>query len=121
MFRIGHFAKLSQVSVKTLRYYDERGLLTPVQIDRGTGYRYYSIEQLPRLNRILALKGLGLSLDQIAVLLDEVLPAAQLRGMLRLKQVELQEHIREEQARLEQVAARLRLIEQEGSGYGYDV
>jgi DNA-binding transcriptional MerR regulator len=121
MFRIGHFAKLGQVSVKTLRYYDERGLLAPLHTDAATGYRYYSVEQLPRLNRILALKEMGLSLEQIASLLDEGLPAAQLRGMLRLKQVELQQRIHEEQARLAQVEARLQQIEQEGTVSSYDV
>ena len=65
MLKIGDFSKLSQVPVKTLRYYDEIGLLKPVQVDRFTSYRYYSFEQLRRLNRILALKDLGLSLEQI--------------------------------------------------------
>ena len=77
MFKIGHFAKLGQVSVKTLRWYDELGLLKPMRIDSENGYRHYSIEQLPRLNRILALKELGLSLEQIVMLLKEDLPADQ--------------------------------------------
>ncbi len=114
MFKIGDFSKLSQVSVKTLRYYDELGLLKPVEVDRFTGYRYYSADQLPRLNRILALKDLGLSLDQIATLLHDNLPAEQMRGMLRLKQIEARERVEEEQARLARVEARLRQIEQEG-------
>jgi DNA-binding transcriptional MerR regulator len=61
MFRIGDFSKFSQVSVKALRYYDQLGLLKPTQVDPFTGYRYYSAAQLPRLNRILALKDLGFS------------------------------------------------------------
>ena len=88
MFRIGEFSKLSQVPVKTLRYYDEIGLLRPAKVDDFTGYRYYSADQLPRLNRILALKDLDLSLAQIGELLDGDLPAEQMRGMLRLKQAE---------------------------------
>ena len=64
MIKIGFFSKLSQVPVKTLRYYDQIGLLKPDKIDAHTGYRYYSISQLRRLNRILALKDLGFSLDQ---------------------------------------------------------
>src|SRR4030065_921765 len=99
MIRIGDFSKLSRVSVKTLRYYDEVGLLKPVEVDRFTGYRYYSIDQLARLNRILVFKDLGFSLDQITQLLDESLPAAQIRGMLRLKQAEIQDRVREEQGR----------------------
>jgi effector-binding domain-containing protein len=113
VFKIGEFSKLSQVTVKTLRYYDEIGLLKPAEIDRFTDYRYYSADQLPRLNRILALKGLGLSLDQIARLLEDDLPPDQIRGMLRLKQMEIQEQLDTEAARLARVEQRLRQIEQE--------
>jgi DNA-binding transcriptional MerR regulator len=121
MFKIGEFSKLSQVPVKTLRYYDEIGLLRPAKVDRFTGYRYYSADQLPRLNRILALKDLGLSLAQIARLLDGDLPPAQIRGMLRLKQAELQQQVQEEQARLARVEWRLKQIEQEGTMPTYDI
>jgi effector-binding domain-containing protein len=121
MFKIGDFSKLSQVSVKALRYYDELGLLKPGQIDRFTGYRYYSADQLPRLNRVLALKDLGLSLEQIARLLNDSLSLAQLRGMLKLKQAEIEQTIDEEQARLARVEARLRQIEQEDNMSTYDV
>jgi len=115
MFKIGEFSKLSQVTVKTLRYYDEIGLLKPAKVDRFTSYRYYSADQLPRLNRVLALKDLGLSLAQVASLLDDNLPPAQIRGMLRLKQAELQQQVQEEQERLARVEWRLRQIEQEGT------
>ena len=112
MFKIGEFSKFSQVPVKTLRYYDEIDLLKPVEVDQHTGYRYYSAEQLYRLNRILALKDLGLSLAQIGELLDGDLPAEQMRGMLRLKQAEVQGRVKEEQARLARVEWRLRQIEE---------
>ena len=121
MLKIGDFSKLSRVSVKTLRYYDEVGLLNSSQVDRFTGYRYYSIEQIPRLNRILAFKDLGFSLEQIARLLDENLPPAQIRGMLRMKQAEIQDQLEEEQARLRRIEARLRQIEQEDSMPTYDI
>ncbi|HRE27216.1 MAG TPA: MerR family transcriptional regulator, partial [Anaerolineales bacterium] len=65
MIRIGDFSKLSQVTVKALRLYDEMGLLKPVVVDTFTSYRYYEFNQLPRLYRILALKDLGLSLEEI--------------------------------------------------------
>ena len=113
MFKIGDFSKLSQVSAKTLRYYDEIDLLKPGEIDRFTGYRYYTMAQLARLHRILALKDLGLSLEQIRRMLDEALPAAQIHGMLKLKQAEIEQHIEDDQARLARVAALLRQIEQE--------
>lgn len=121
MLKIGEFSKVAQVSVKTLRLYGELGLLRPAWIDRYTGYRYYTLEQLPRLNRILALKDLGFSLEQIKQLLREDLPASQLRGMVRLKCAELQQRIQEEQDRLARVEARLQQIEQEGHLPGYSV
>ena len=64
------FAKISQVTIKTLRYYAELGLLPPIGVDPEIGYRFYSVEQLPRLNRILALKDLGFSLKQISKLVE---------------------------------------------------
>ncbi|PIG92344.1 MerR family transcriptional regulator [Gloeocapsopsis sp. IPPAS B-1203] len=120
MLKIGDFSKLSHVSIKALRLYDQMGLLKPVDIDKFTGYRYYSAHQLPRLNRILALKDLGFSLEQIAKLLDEISPA-QIQGMLRLKQAELEQIVAEEQARLQRVAVRLEQIEQEDKIPDYDV
>jgi effector-binding domain-containing protein len=115
MFKIGEFSSLSRVTTKTLRYYDQIGLLKPAQVDNWTGYRYYSASQLARLNRILALKDLGLALDQIAHLLEDDLSPDQIRGILRLKQAELEQQLRDEQAQLERVEYRLRLIEQEES------
>lgn len=59
--RIGEFSRLARVSVKVLRHYDRMGLLEPARTDDWTGYRYYSSEQLTRLNVILSLKELGFS------------------------------------------------------------
>jgi DNA-binding transcriptional MerR regulator len=111
MIRIGDFSKLSMVSIKTLRYYDEMGLLKPIGIDRETGYRYYTVDQLPRLNRILALKDLGFSLQQIGQVLNEGVSSEQLRGMLRLKRAELQQQIADEQERIVRIEARLQMID----------
>src|SRR6266852_5232646 len=113
MFRIGEFARLTQVTVKALRYYDEVGLLRPAAVDELTGYRFYSLDQVPRLNRILALKELGLSLDQIALLLQEPVSLSQLQAMQQDKHAELEARVREEHARLARVAARLRQMQQE--------
>jgi predicted transcriptional regulator YdeE/DNA-binding transcriptional MerR regulator len=121
MLKIGEFSKLAQVSVKTLRYYDELGLLRPDWVDRYTGYRYYALQQLPWLNRILALRELGFSLVQIAHLLREDLPSSELQRLMRLRQVELEHQVQAEQARLARVAARLRQIEQEGRQPRYEV
>ncbi|MDQ6695447.1 MAG: MerR family transcriptional regulator [Chloroflexota bacterium] len=119
--KIGEFARVGTVSVSALRYYDEVGLLKPTEIDRWTGYRYYNIDQLPMLNRILALKDLGLSLEQIRRLLGEELPPEQIRTMLRLKHAELQEQAREIIERLARVETRIQQIEMEGKMSEYDV
>jgi predicted transcriptional regulator YdeE/DNA-binding transcriptional MerR regulator len=121
MLKIGDFSKLAHVTVKALRYYANLGLLLPVWTDRINGYRYYSLEQLPRLNRILALKDLGFSLDQIHELLDAELPPARLRQLFDLKQQELHDKVQVEQARLNRVAERLERIEFEGYLPEYEV
>ena len=121
MIRIGDFSKLSRVSIKALRHYDEIGLLKPVEVDRTTGYRYYEYHQLPRLYRILALKDLGFSLEEIGHLLEAELPVDQMRGMLTLRQVEIRQRVEEESARLERVELWLREIEQENSMSKYDI
>jgi DNA-binding transcriptional MerR regulator len=121
MLKIGEFAQIGQVSIATLRHYDQYGLLKPSALDPNTGYRYYSLDQLPRLHRIVAFKDLGFPLELIAQLLEENLSLEQLQGMFRLKQAQIQQMIDMEQARLARVAARLRQIEQEGSMPAYDV
>ncbi|MEZ4640809.1 MAG: MerR family transcriptional regulator [Caldilineaceae bacterium] len=105
MFKIGDFSKLGQVSTRMLRHYDQLGLLVPNEIDKWTGYRYYTIDQLPRLHRIIALKDLGLSLEQIGQLLadGDDLPVEQLRGMLTMRRVEIQRELQEQQMRLVEV------------------
>jgi effector-binding domain-containing protein len=121
MIRIGDFSKLSRVSIKALRLYDEMGLLKPVEVDRFTGYRHYEFDQLPRLYRILALKDLGFSLEEIGHLLEGDLSVEQMRGMLKLRQAEIRRQVEAEVARLERVELWLRVIEQENSMSKYDV
>ncbi len=112
MFRIGDFSRLSFVTVKTLRYYDEIGLLKPARVDRFTGYRYYSSSQLSRLNYIVALKEMGLSLEEIRTVLDSGLGELQRKELFLLKQAELRRRVGEEQRRLEQVEKLLVQLEQ---------
>jgi DNA-binding transcriptional MerR regulator len=121
MIRIGDFSKLSRVTVKTLRFYDEMGLLKPVAVDRFTGYRLYEFDQLPRLYRILTLKDLGFSLEEIGRLLDGDLSTEQMRGMLKLRQAEIRQRLSEEAERLDRVAAWLSQIEQENQMSKYNV
>jgi DNA-binding transcriptional MerR regulator len=121
MLRIGDFAKIARVSVKTLHHYDEIGLLKPELIHHATGYRSYSIEQLPRLNRILALKDLGFTLNQIRSVLNENFSRPDILSMLRVKEEQLANLIQGEQERLERVKVRLRQIEREDTRRDYDI
>ena len=121
MFRIGEFAQIAQVSGRQLRFYDQLGLLPPAHIDQQTGYRYYTIRQLPRLNSILALKELGLSLEQIGPLLQKDLSPTELRSMLTLKRAQLERSLQEEEARLRHIESRIAQIDREGTVDGFDV
>src|SRR3990172_2087458 len=121
MFRIGEFSKFSRVSVRMLRHYDQLGLLKPSHIDTVTNYRYYSADQLPRLNRILALRDLGFSLEQIADMLDEDLTSEQLLGMFKLKRAETEQEMQEEQARLARLEARIYQLSGKEDRAMYDV
>ena len=69
--KIGEFSQMMQVTVKTLRHYEQKGLLFPCEVDEWTGYRYYSVEQMQRLNTIRQLQSLGFSLDEIKELYEE--------------------------------------------------
>ncbi|MFI6637979.1 MerR family transcriptional regulator [Streptomyces sp. NPDC050504] len=114
MFTIGDFARHGRVSVRMLRHYDAIGLLRPARTDPFTGYRHYEAAQLARLNRVIALKDLGFTLEQVQQILDDKVSTDELRGMLRLRHAELEAAMAAAAARLVQVEARLRTIESEG-------
>jgi DNA-binding transcriptional MerR regulator len=114
MFSIGDFAGLGRVSVRMLRHYDAIGLLRPARVDPASGYRFYVASQLARLNRLIALKDLGFTLQQVQTMIDEKVEPGELRGMLRLRRAQLAGQMAEDNARLARVDARLRMIETEG-------
>lgn len=121
MLSIGDVARHGRVSVRMLRHYDAIGLLRPARVDQATGYRSYTAAQLARLHRIVALRGLGFALAEVAQLLDEQVSAEQMRGMLRLREAELHARIAADTTRLDQLRARLRTIESEGTMTTIDV
>jgi DNA-binding transcriptional MerR regulator len=110
MFTVGEFSQLAQVSKRLLRYYDEIGLLKPAHTDKFTYRRFYRAEQLPQLNRILALKDLGLSLDQIQRLLSDKVSTDDMQGMLLLKKAEIEQQLQAELQRIRNIESRLRFI-----------
>lgn len=111
MFRIGDFSRIARVSCRLLRYYDELGLLKPALVDAQTGYRSYSAAQLPRLNRILVMKELGFSLEQIVRVIDQEASAAELRAMLQLRRADAEQALSLQAARLRQIEARIAQID----------
>lgn len=120
MYSIGLVARLAQVSVRTLRHYDDIGLLRPGSVDPVTGYRRYAPEQVARLHRILVLRDLGVPLTQIGDLLDEDVTLEQLRGILRLRQAEARAQLAAQTEQLKRVEIRLAQL-QEAAMAGYDV
>jgi DNA-binding transcriptional MerR regulator len=121
MFRIGEFSRIARVTTRQLRYYEECGLLQPARIDNETGYRYYSASQLPCLNQILVLKELGLSLDQIARVLDEHIAVDELRGMLAIKKMQLEQVVKDELLRIRQIENRIEQLDKDSSPNFYNV
>lgn len=111
MLSIREFARHAGVSVRMLRHYDAVGLLVPAQVDPVTGYRSYAASQLPRL---VALKGLGFTLEQVGPIPDAQVSAEELCGMLTLRRAQIAEQIESDRVRLQQIERRLRTIEKEG-------
>lgn len=121
MFTIGEFSRFAQVTTDLLRYYDKLDLFKPVHIDKFTGYRYYHIEQLTDLNRIIALKDLGLSLAQIRRVLHDQISTDEIRGMLTLQKFKAEEAIRNEIQRLQQIESRLQYLDNNDAMPQYDI
>lgn len=111
MLRIGEFARLSHIPARTLRYYDEIGLLKPAYCDPGTSYRYYTADQMEQLQHILALKDTGLSLEQILFVLKEQPSTEQMQAMLKTKQIDLRLKILECRAQLLRIETWLQQFE----------
>jgi DNA-binding transcriptional MerR regulator len=118
---IGDFARLGRVSVRMLRHYDAIGLLRPAHVDPATGYRSYRAAQLAELNRIVAFKDLGFTLEQVRAMLDDQVGPEQIRGMLALRRADLQIAVAADTQRLAQIEARLRAIELDGQLPAHEV
>lgn len=115
---IGDFARLGGVSARMLRHYDRLGLLHPERTDDASGYRYYTAAQLTRLNRLVALRDLGFTLEAIGALLDA--DPEQTREQLVDRRAALAAAIETDRQRLAAVDARLALLDDtEVSGLGF--
>lgn len=121
MFRIGDFSKIARVSARLLRFYDETGLFTPAHADPQTGYRYYAVDQITQLNRILVLKDLGFNLDQVRDILSSNVSATELRNMLLLRRNDVEQTLAAESQRLHRIETRIAQLESEGALSADDV
>lgn len=106
MYRIGEFSKLCKTSIKTLRYYDEIGLLAPAFCDRETNYRFYTTDQLVQFHVINSYRQVGMSIDEIKLILE----GHDEKQLLEKRRMELVE----EQARINEQLSRIAFIK-EGS------
>lgn len=100
MFRIGEFSKLARVSIRTLRHYDEIGLLVPDQVGPENGYRYYSAQQLSQIARIQLLREMGIGLQTIGQMLQQLQNPHELERFLALQQLQLKDQQQELQHRI---------------------
>jgi len=95
MYRIGLFSKITKVTIKALRYYDEIGLVVPKFVD-DNGYRYYTTDQLTTIHQVIALKQLGLSIPDIQAIIN----GANIASILENREKELENQIKEYQDQL---------------------
>ncbi len=121
MLKIGDFSKLARVTITTLCYYDDLGLLKPVKVDEFTGYRYYSANQLTQLYRIIAMKDMGLSLEEISRLLQDNVSIAHILDLLHIKQEKQKQKLEIEVERLKRVEEWLKQTEKEGKMPNYEI
>lgn len=121
MFRIGEFSRIGRVSMRLLRYYDELGLLRPAHTDTSNGYRYYTAAQIPQLNRILVLRDLGLTLEQIARALQNCVSAEELRGMLLMRRAEIEQLQAEQALQLRHLESRIASLDADSEAVPDDV
>ena len=113
MLSIGAFAQIGQVTHRMLRHWDRAGLLVPAHDDAFTGYRSYDPSQLDRPHRIVALRQLGFTLDDVGTFLADGVGAERLATMLQVRRTEVERDHAIAAARLVDVERRLRIIEQE--------
>jgi DNA-binding transcriptional MerR regulator len=112
-FGIGTVARLAGVSVRTLRHYDDLGLLRPACVDPATGYRRYEPGQIHRLHRILVLRDLGVPLSEIVRLVDEDVTVEEMRGIVKLRQAEARAELEQRTEQLRRVEVRLAQLEED--------
>ncbi|WP_101696336.1 MerR family transcriptional regulator [Clostridium minihomine] len=121
MLKIGDFSKLSRISIRMLRHYDEIGLLVPQTVDEWTGYRYYSESQLPLAARIQALKEMGFGLSVITELLKVYGDPQSLREYLQLRKSEILDQAEKTNRQLRILETTINRLGKDETGMEYNV
>lgn len=121
MLKIGDFSKITRVSIRMLRHYDEIGLLKPQSIDKFTGYRFYSADQFSKINRIYVLKQMGFSLQEICSLIDEDVNSKQLLSLLHDRKRVISSTIEKENEKLLRVEGLIKQLNKEDIYLKYEV
>ena len=103
MFKIGEFSQLVRVSPRMLRHYEKNGLFHPAEIDKINGYRLYSANQIPLLMRIIALRDMGFSINDIGDIIDRFEEKDYIQKVFQLKSDEIHEKINEEKNKIERL------------------
>ncbi len=96
---------------RTLRHYRDIGLFVPVESDADNGYHYYTMAQLPRLHRILALRELGFGLDQIQRMVDDVIAPGEVRDLMQRRKAEIERDLQRGRQSIRAIESRLQLLE----------
>ncbi len=121
MLKIGDFSKLSRISIRMLRYYDEAGLLRPESVDSFTGYRQYSVAQLVQAGRIQALKQMGFGTQRIGEILARYTHPDELKAFLLQQRKSILAEQNSLQERLRALDSTLERLRKDGNIMGYDV
>lgn len=121
MLKIGDFSKLSRISIRMLRHYDEIGLLVPKSTDSFTGYRYYGEDQLPIAGQINSLKDMGFSLATIGEILKIYDDPQKLAEFLSVKQAEVEAEAKETAHRLLLLKTAIKRLRKDGTAMSYNV
>lgn len=121
MLKIGDFSKMSRISIRMLRHYDEIGLLKPEEVDDFTGYRYYDESQLIQAGRIQALKNMGFGLTSIREIMKVYSDAEELGHFLTIQRKELEAQAVQIRERLLLLDSTIQWLRKDGTMMGYDV
>lgn len=121
MLKIGDFSKLSRISIRMLRHYDEIDLLKPEKVDAFTGYRYYDESQLLAAGRIQVLKNMGFGLSVIHEIMEKYADAAELERFLLIKRKEIEEQEQQVRQKLRLLDSTIEWLRKDGNIMGYDV